>query len=100
MTLHHLGVHGLGAHDDALLEDHPEAEDLLVEGHRVVEPAGFQADGKVVDGTQARKRTLRLSGLTPGTTYWYQIQVTATTEPSGLPTSSWSVSTSTAAASP
>ena len=41
---------------------------------------GTQADrltGRVVDGTQAGKRTVRLAGLTPGTTYWYRVRVTA-----------------------
>ena len=32
---------------------------------------------KVVDGTQAGRRTVRLAGLTPGTTYWYRVRVTA-----------------------
>ena len=31
----------------------------------------------VVDGTQAGKRTVKLSGLEPGTTYWYRVRVTA-----------------------
>ncbi|WP_309238603.1 DUF4082 domain-containing protein [Actinoplanes aureus] len=32
---------------------------------------------KVVDGNQAAKRTMRLDGLKPGTTYWYRVRVTA-----------------------
>ncbi|BBH67979.1 hypothetical protein ACTI_46640 [Actinoplanes sp. OR16] len=31
---------------------------------------------KVVDGTQAAKRTVALTGLKPGTTYWYRARVT------------------------
>jgi uncharacterized protein DUF4082/Big-like domain-containing protein len=32
---------------------------------------------EVVDGTQAARRTIRLTGLRPGTTYWYRARVTA-----------------------
>jgi hypothetical protein len=32
---------------------------------------------RVVDGTQAGQRTVRLAGLAPGTTYWYRVRVTA-----------------------
>jgi hypothetical protein len=41
---------------------------------------GIRADqlsGRVVDGTQAGKRTVRLAGLNPGTAYWYRVRVTA-----------------------
>jgi hypothetical protein len=41
---------------------------------------GTQADqlsARVVDGTQAGRRTVRLVGLAPGTTYWYRVRVTA-----------------------
>ncbi|MFC7533549.1 DUF4082 domain-containing protein [Actinoplanes sp. GCM10030250] len=31
---------------------------------------------KAVDGTQAGKRTVRLAGLSPDTTYWYRVRVT------------------------
>ncbi|WP_433306521.1 DUF4082 domain-containing protein [Actinoplanes sp. CA-030573] len=40
-------------------------------------PAASTLSAKVVDGTQATKRTVRLSGLKPGTTYWYRVRVTA-----------------------
>jgi hypothetical protein len=36
-----------------------------------------QLSAKVVDGTQAGRRTVRLAGLAPGTTYWYRVRVTA-----------------------
>jgi hypothetical protein len=36
-----------------------------------------ELSGRVVDGTQAAKRTVRLTGLDPGTTYWYRVRVTA-----------------------
>ncbi|MEU4562397.1 DUF4082 domain-containing protein [Actinoplanes sp. NPDC023936] len=39
--------------------------------------------GTVVDGTRSAKRTVRLRGLEPGTTYWYRVRVTA---PSGRTT--------------
>ena len=32
---------------------------------------------RVVDGTQAGRRAVGLAGLTPGTTYWYRVRVTA-----------------------
>ena len=32
---------------------------------------------KVVDGTQAATRTVRLAGLAPATTYWYRVRVSA-----------------------
>ncbi|RSM56838.1 hypothetical protein DMB66_32715 [Actinoplanes sp. ATCC 53533] len=41
---------------------------------------GTQADeltGRVVDGTRAGKRTVRLGGLASGTAYWYRVRVTA-----------------------
>jgi Domain of unknown function (DUF4082)/Bacterial Ig-like domain len=36
-----------------------------------------QLSATVVDGTQAAKRTVQLTGLKPATTYWYRVQVTA-----------------------
>ncbi|MFI7544407.1 DUF4082 domain-containing protein [Actinoplanes sp. NPDC049599] len=49
---------------------------------------GVRADrlsARVVDGTQASRRTVRLPGLAPGTTYWYRVRVTA---PGGRTTTS------------
>ncbi|WP_433380440.1 DUF4082 domain-containing protein [Actinoplanes sp. CA-142083] len=36
-----------------------------------------QLSAKVVDGTQAAKRTVQIEGLKPATTYWYRVRVTS-----------------------
>jgi chitodextrinase len=36
-----------------------------------------QLSGRVIDGTQAGRRTVPIAGLAPGTTYWYRVRVTA-----------------------
>lgn len=52
-TLDHLGIHCLTAHHDALLEDHLEVQDLLVELHGGRELPSFETDGEVVYLAQA-----------------------------------------------